>query len=267
VLLVHGTGATPGEIWGSNYGVVLPRLGYDTCTVALPMRALGDIQVSAEYVVYAIRAMSATYGRKVNILGHSQGPLEPRWALQWWPSLRSQVDHLVMMAAPNHGTIVANALVACSPACLQMKVGSRFLAALNAFDETPGAVSYTSIYSLTDELVQPAFPQPTSALAGATNILMQDLCPGRVVEHVQFAVDAAVFAVVMDAFTHPGMDADPARIDRRMCNETWFQGVDGKAGFRAVLSDWNTGWGNSSLAVDEPTLKPYVTAPQTSMTM
>ena len=263
VLLVHGTGATAEENWGSNYAHVLPQLGYDTCTVALPNRALGDIQVSAEYVVYAIRAMYAGYGRKVDVLGHSQGPLEPRWALKWWPSLRSQVDHLVMLAAPNHGTAVANAVVACSPACLQMRVGSNFLAALNAGDETPDGVSYTSIYSLTDELVQPAAPRATSALEGATNILMQDVCPGRIVEHVQFAFDAAVFALVMDAFTHPGSDVDPARIDRGVCYQTWFAGVSPQ-----LPNDFANGWNGGTLVLAEPPLASYATstAPPSSTT-
>jgi triacylglycerol esterase/lipase EstA (alpha/beta hydrolase family) len=260
VLLVHGTGATPGENWGSNYAAVLPKLGYDVCTVALPGRALGDIQVSAEYVVYAIRAMFTTYGKKVDILGHSQGPLEPRWALKWWPGLRVQVDHVVMMAAPNHGTAIASGALACSQACLQMRPGSRFLAALNAGDETPDGPFYTSIYSLTDELVQPAAPQPTSALVGAENVLMQDVCPGRVVEHVQFAVDAAVFAVVMDAFTHPGSPTDVSRVDRSVCSQTWMAGIDGQASFQALANDWYKGWpGVGGLATQEPAYKCYVT--------
>ena len=258
VLLVHGTGATPGENWGSNYALVLPQLGYDVCTVALPGRALGDIQVSAEYVVYAIRTMYTTYNKKVDILGHSQGPLEPRWAIKWWPSLRSQVDHVVMMAAPNHGTAVASAALACSDACLQMRPGSQFLAALNAGDETPDGPSYVSIYSLTDELVQPAAPQATSALVGAQNVLMQDVCPGRVVEHVQFAFDAAVYGVVMDAFTHPGSPVDLTRVDRSVCNQGSFPGVDGYAGFQQAASDWYQGWPSPSYSTNEPTLACYV---------
>ena len=46
VLLVHGTNVTPEENWGWNYGHVLPDLGYDVCTVALPSRARVDAQVS-----------------------------------------------------------------------------------------------------------------------------------------------------------------------------------------------------------------------------
>lgn len=260
VLLVHGTAVTPDENWGWNYALVLPKLGYDVCTVALPGRALGDIQVSAEYVVYAIRAMYAATGQKVDILGHSQGPLEPRWALKWWPSLRSQVDDVVMMAAPNHGTAIASGPPVCTASCLQMKIGSVFLAALNAGGETPPGPSYTSIFSLTDELVQPQAPSATSGLAGASNILMQDICPGRIVEHADFADDAAVFAVVMDAFTHPG-PADPSRIDRSVCSQTYFAGSNPQAGFSIALATWYQGWPAPAYSTTEPPLKCYAGGP------
>lgn len=255
VLLVHGTFATAQENWGGNYAYVLPQLGYDVCTVTLPYRSLGDIQVAAEYVVYAVKHMYGATGQKVNILGHSQGPLEPRWAIKWWPSLQSEVDHVVMMAAPNHGTVSADASFGCA-SCYQMRPGSNFLNALNAGDETPGPVSYVSLYSSTDELVQPA---STAVLDGGDNILTQDVCPGRVVEHVQFAVDAAVFALVMDAFTHPGQGADPSRIDKNVCLQTSFPGIDGSKDY----DDFTAGWpvAGQTFVLAEPALKCYVAGP------
>ena len=251
VLLVHGTFATPTENWGGNYALVLPKLGYDVCTVALPNRSLGDIQVAAEYVVYAVKYMYGATGLKVNILGHSQGPLEPRWALKWWPSLQSEVDHLVMMAAPNHGTVVADASFGAA-AAYQMRPGSNFLNALNAGDETPGPVSYTSLYSSTDELVEPA---STAVIDGGDNILMQNVCPGRVVEHVQFAADAAVFALVMDAFTHPGEGANPARIDKNVCVQGQFAGVDWTKNGDDITKGWP--FSGQTFTLAEPPLKCY----------
>ena len=186
VLLVHGTFTTAEESWSWGYGRALPRLGYDTCTVALPDRAMADIQVSAEYVVAAVRALAAASGARVHVVTHSQGGLEARWAARWWATVRDQVDDLVMLASPNHGTSVAAgqtlAGLSC-PACWQMRPGSAFLAALNAGDETPGEVSYTSLFSLTDVVVPQLPPPPTSALAGAANVLLQDVCPGRPVDH------------------------------------------------------------------------------------
>lgn len=226
VLLVHGTFTNAEENWGWNYAHVLPARGFDVCTVTLPNRSMDDIQVASEYVVHAIREIAARSGRKVDVIGHSQGGLEPRWALRWWPSLRALVDDDVMLASPNHGTAVDPGCPGPCPAAFwQMKPGSAFITALNAGDETPGEVSYTSLYSLTDELVQPAVPAPTAALDGARNILLQDVCPGRPVEHAAFAADAAVYALVLDALTHPG-PADPGRAGTAACAQLFFDGVD-----------------------------------------
>jgi putative serine esterase DUF676 len=50
--------------------------------VTLPGTGMGDIQVAGEYVVYAIRTMHAAYGGRIDIVGHSQGGMVPRWALR-----------------------------------------------------------------------------------------------------------------------------------------------------------------------------------------
>ncbi|CAN5764039.1 alpha/beta fold hydrolase [soil metagenome] len=157
VLLVHGTFTNDDENWGWNYGLVLPREGFDVCTVRLPNRSLDDIQIASEYAVHAIEVIHAATGRKVDVIGHSQGGIEPRWAVRWWSSARAAVDDLVMLAAPNHGTGAGgDGRSACFDACHQMRAGSAFLAALNT-DETPGDIAYTSVYSsFYDELVTPA---------------------------------------------------------------------------------------------------------------
>jgi hypothetical protein len=69
------------------------------------------------------------------------------------------------------------------------------MGALNSRDETPGDVSYTSVYTITDELVQPC---RTAELQGGANIKVQDVCPGRTVEHIEMVYDASVYAVVLD---------------------------------------------------------------------
>ena len=256
VLLVHGTGATPEDNWGWNYLPVLPQQGWDVCTVRLPNRALGDIQVTSEYVVHAIRTISERSGRKVDVLGHSQGGLQPRWAVRWWEGARAAVDDLITLAAPNHGTVAAAGCgaAACFPAAHQMKQGSAFITALNGTDETPGDISYTSIYSLTDELVQPAAPEPTARLEGASNILLQDLCPGRVGEHALLAADAVVYAMVVDAFLQPG-PADPSRFDPATCLKTSFDGVSGAPFFELTFE--NRRFPDFASTPAEPALAPY----------
>src|SRR2546423_7828619 len=57
VLLVHGTATTATESWPWGFGKVLPKAGFDWCMVQLPDREMGDIQVSNQYVVQAVRTL------------------------------------------------------------------------------------------------------------------------------------------------------------------------------------------------------------------
>jgi hypothetical protein len=102
-----------------------------------------------------------------------------------------------------------------------MRMESKFIGALNGGNETPGGVSYTSVYTLTDELVQPF---QTAELKGGANITVQDVCPGRVVEHIQMVFDAAAYGLVLDALTHPG-PADAGRVDKGLCLMATMPGV------------------------------------------
>jgi len=233
VLLVHGTATNTRDSWSWNYQRVLAQLGYGVCAVDLPDRALGDIQRAAEYVVHAIREIRRRSGRRVDVIGHSQGTLEPRWAVRWWPrSVRPRVGDYVSMAGPHHGVIAGDGCAAggsCWPAAWQMATGSMFLRALNRGDETPGGLSYTSVYSDVDELVQPARPAATSALRGGganvSNVRVQDVCPGRPVHHGGQVHDALVWALVLDALRHRG-PARPRRLPPDVCTRDFLPGVD-----------------------------------------
>ncbi len=54
------------------------------------------------------------------------------------------------------------------------------MAAQNRGDQTPGRIDYSSIYTETDELNHLA---ETARLAGAANVSVQSICPGRYVHH------------------------------------------------------------------------------------
>ncbi|MBV9411448.1 MAG: lipase [Acidimicrobiia bacterium] len=270
VLLVHGTGLTATESWAHTFAKTLPADGHDVCTVDLPDRALDDAQVAAEYVVVGIHEVAARSGRRIDLVGHSQGGLEPRWALKWFPSTRPLVDDYVSISSTQHGSLDAAGICAvgtCAPSVWQQRPGSKFLNALNAGDETPGDVSYTSIYSLTDEVVPELPPPPTSMLAGARNIELQDVCPGRPADHISILWDAVAEALVFDALDHPG-PADPARLPANVCLSLAAPGLDvsdiaymhtvalGNAAQTTII----TGPKSSS----EPPLMPYVLAAQTA---
>lgn len=228
VLLVHGTFTAGFEQYDWTYLSLLDARGYDVCTVTYPDRGLGDMQVSAEYVVHALRRIHAESGRKVAMIGHSQGVAVPRWALKWWPSAREAVADFVMQAGPNHGTDRA-ALVGLLPALgldalplsllpavfYQLASGSQFIAATNAGDETPGEIDYTAIYTgFYDELVSPVETAMVDAGLGnpkVANILLQDVCPGRFVDHVTIGLtDRLSFELALDAIGQPG----PANVER-----------------------------------------------------
>src|SRR5436190_11826336 len=86
ILLVPGTTMTPEVNFSWNYERALSTLGLPYCTIELPNRAMSDIQVAGEYVVYALRKMSKferhARARKVQVIGYSQGGMVPRWALR-----------------------------------------------------------------------------------------------------------------------------------------------------------------------------------------
>ncbi|MDR0183443.1 esterase/lipase family protein [Lysobacter arvi] len=224
VLLVHGATVNYQESWSWNYAPALTSMGYDVCGVDLPERGGIDLQVSTEYVVHAIDRIHAWTGRKVDVVGHSEGSVLTRWAVKWWPRLWDKTDDVVLLASPAHGTQVADLLCAlpCSAPAWQARPGSNWIAALNAGDETPGPLSYTSVYTeLLDELVVPA---ASADIAGAENLAIQDLCPLRPVTHAGMVYDAAVFRLVLDAVANPG-PADFTRLGPNPCSSQYLPGV------------------------------------------
>lgn len=229
VLLVHGTFTSGFEQYDWTYLPLLADRGFDVCTVTYPDRGLGDMQVSAEYVVHALRRIRAESGRKVAVIGHSQGVTVPRWAIKWWRSAREAVEDFVMEAGPNHGTAGLGTLTTLVPQLsggtiglpevfYQFDGGSDFMKASNAGDETPGDIDYSSLYSgFYDELVEPTYPVPTAGVdygldnPKVANILLQDVCPGRFVDHVTIGLtDRLAFELALDAITHSG----PASVER-----------------------------------------------------
>ncbi|MFI7361413.1 esterase/lipase family protein [Streptomyces sp. NPDC050149] len=258
VLLVHGTSSTGDESWGWGYAPALRDAGYDVCTVDLTNRSMGDIQESTEYVVRAVGRINSLTGRKVDVIGHSQGNMQIRWALKWWPSLQTKVDDAVFLANPGHGIGAGNLFCTapCAPALHQFSVGSNFLAALNAGDETPGAVSYTNLYSLTDEAIVPVTTAPVS---GAANVSMQSVCPGRTVTHFGFLYDSVAYGLVVDALSHSGT-VDPGRLPFGKCLDVNLPGVtlsEATAATGAAAANMSAELLNATKVWAEPSLRAY----------
>lgn len=227
VLLVHGTRVTAKENWGLVYLPSLTRMEIPWCYVSLPQRATGDIQLSAEYVVHAIRTMYARAHRQISIIGASQGGMLPRWALRFWPDLRLMVDDVIALAPTNHGSDANRQTCAgepCLPAVWQQSSDSEFIRALNSGPETFPGISYTNVYSHTDTTVTPNQDDSgTSSLHGGggeiTNVAVQDVCPTSRASHITLGLlDKVAFSLARDALTHPG-PADVGTVKALGCDQ------------------------------------------------
>ena len=234
LMFVTGTGASgeQGYLIGQD---AFEAYGHPVCYVDFPDFTTADIQVSVQYLVYALRREYARAGRRVAVFGISLGGLLSRFALTYWPDLRHKVSDLLSAAGTQHGTSVSgrcSATSPCLPANWQQIKGSKLLEALNAQrDETPGNVSYTTVRSASDESVQPQTGRrPTSALEGARNILIQRVCPGRTTTHIGTAVDSVTFAAFVDAIAHRGRGkrgaAKVSRFPDDVCDQPYAPGLD-----------------------------------------
>jgi pimeloyl-ACP methyl ester carboxylesterase len=222
VLLIPGTAENPRSEFSWTWEPALNKLGIPWCAVSLPDNGMGDIQTAAEYVVNAVRTMHSRAGRRIAIIGHSQGGMLPRWVFRFWPETRSMVDDLIGLAPSNHGTLTAVpvCVAACPASFLQQKAGAQFIKALNSYQETFPGISYTVAYTHTDEVVTPNFSENgSSSVHGGggqiSNVAIQQICPLDVSEHLAMGTyDVVAYALAIDALDHPG-PADPARIDRK----------------------------------------------------
>jgi len=233
VMFVTGTGVSGDTAW-LLVADAFAALGHPTCYVNFPANTTADIQVSVEYLVHGLRRQYELAGRKIAVIGISQGGLLPRFALTYWPDLRRKVGDFVAVAGTQHGTNLfsCSAAAPCEPAAWQQVAGSNLLRALNSQpDETPGRVSYTTVRSLTDETVQPQTgKRPTSSLRGARNIAIQDICPGRATTHVGAIVDSVTFAAFYDAIARPGKGkagaADTSAFPPDVCSHPYGPGLN-----------------------------------------
>jgi hypothetical protein len=220
VLLVPGTGLSGPENWDWGYRPALEAEGFVVCTVDMRDFGMGDIQVSAGRIVHAVRTMHAATGQKVALVGYSQGGLDIRWALKYWPDIRAMVSDVIGLAPANHGADSAAAICQATGACpasiWQMVPGSRLIRAVNAGGETFAGIDYTVIYSRTDGVVIPPAERSSLRGAGVANIELQALCPSSTLAHIGFPADGAVYALVRDALLRPG-PADAARVNPAVC--------------------------------------------------
>lgn len=273
VLLTPATTVNSDQNYSWNYEKALKARGIPYCTSDVPgvgNKNMFDMQTRAEYVVYAIREMRRTAGRKISVMGHSQGGQIMRWPLRFWPDTRQMVEEVIGLAATNHGSTVVR-LSMCSSPCAeslqQQRDDSNWYKALNSHQETFAGIDYTQIYSRSDQFVQPNLDSNgSSSVHGPgriTNVALQDVCPNNTTEHLGIGtIDATASALAFDALTHDG-PASPERIDRSVCARPLAEGVDpvtGPARFAAESAQVADQLNTAPKVSREPPLRCYVFA-------
>lgn len=186
ILFVHGYGGA-----ADNFCTMIGRFRADGWTdnelYAYDYSFITSFATDAEDIRDQVNKILARTGAaKVDIVAHSAGAVSSRYYIKNLGG-DSKVDAWVSLAGPNHGTDTADN---CSFApCLEIRLGSTFLATLNSGDETPGVVRYATWWSSCDETINPDSSVP---LAGANN--RQTAC----LAHFNFLIDPVVYSQVRD---------------------------------------------------------------------
>ncbi|MBC2879444.1 MULTISPECIES: alpha/beta fold hydrolase [Streptomyces] len=211
VVLVNGTFKLMAENW-AKLSPKLKENGY--CVFAFNyghMETDPIPQAAAELRDFVEAVRGATGAAKVDIVGHSQGGMMPRYYVKFLGGA-DKVDDLIGIVPSNHGTKNPLAIPAgytFCPSCLDQRVGSDLLKKLNDGEETPAGPDYTVITTRHDEVV---IPYTSALLTGPaerlTNVVLQDMCPLDPFMHDQATKDPVVHQWVLNALARKG-PADP----------------------------------------------------------
>jgi triacylglycerol esterase/lipase EstA (alpha/beta hydrolase family) len=195
-------------------------------TGAVPANGTGDLATSAaELGSFVDRVLAATGAAKVDIVGHSQGGMMPRYYLRFLGGA-AKVHALIGLSPSNHGTTVdgltklfelagtqelgtAGLGLVCGAACEEQLVGSPFIETLDAGGDTVPGVAYTVIETRNDEVVT---PYTSAFLSGpdVTDIELQQQCGLDQSEHLATPFDHVALRDVLNAL-------DPAQARPPIC--------------------------------------------------
>lgn len=219
VILVHGTI----ENQRSNWNAMSPFLANKNFCVFTfnygnsqfpngPFYGLDHVPDSAAQLkTFVDHVLSETGASKVDLVGHSQGGMMPRWYIQFLGGA-DKVENLVALAASNNGTTLSGitGLIGFFPdladqfvfswckSCQDQVEGSPMLQTLNAGGGTSPSVTYTNIVTKYDQVVT---PYTSGYLSGSnvTNIRVQDGCIIDLGEHLAISYDRRAMWYVAQA--------------------------------------------------------------------
>jgi triacylglycerol esterase/lipase EstA (alpha/beta hydrolase family) len=229
VVLVHGTFADMSNSWQAlspllhNHGYCVFALNYGAHggSEQIGVYGVGEIGESARQLAsFVDRVLAATGADRVDLVGHSQGGLMPRYYLRYLGGA-SEVRTLVGLSPSNHGTTLnglftlaqffpgSASMFGSCPACEEQAAGSEFLKELNSGGETRPGVRYAVIQTRYDQVVTPYSSAFLSGRA-VNNLLLQDQCPLDRGDHLSMPYDHIADADVLTAL-------DPAHPVRPIC--------------------------------------------------
>ncbi|MBY8877764.1 esterase/lipase family protein [Actinacidiphila acidipaludis] len=228
VVLVHGTFENMNDNWGgaspllADNGYCVFAFDYGGPSAGSPIQGTGSVEAGAARLSsFVDQVLAATGSSKVDLVGHSQGGMMPRYYLKYLGGA-ARTDRLVALSPSNNGTTLdgltefarqlgllepANRFLvgpACA-ACVEQEVGSDFLTGLNAGGETVPGVGYTVITTTGDEVVTPYTSAFLPAAPNVTDITVQDQCPLDASDHLEIAYDPIALTDVLNALdpAHP----------------------------------------------------------------
>lgn len=195
VLLVPGYGGDTASLLpletalrasGRTVRIVEPRDG-----------GTGDLRAQAERLgEIAEEVRQETGASSVDVIGYSAGGVVARlWVRDHGGAPVAR--RVLTLGSPHHGSSQAalgrDLAGGCPPACEQLTPDSDLLRRLNAGDETPDGPQWVTVRTNGDEVVTPV---DSAALAGALNLLVQDVCPTAATTHGGLPDDPVVLAAL-----------------------------------------------------------------------
>ncbi|MFE1317272.1 esterase/lipase family protein [Kitasatospora phosalacinea] len=227
VVLVPGTFENARFNWDSlapllkNNGYCVFAINYgDNGLTGSPIKSVAPVANSAaELAAFVDRVLAATHAGKVDLVGHSQGGMMPRYYLKFLGGA-PKVGTLVGLAPSNHGTTLDGLTTleealgtlgfsdflfgTVCDACVDQANGSPFMTNLNAGGDTVPGVSYTVVSTRYDLVATPYTSQQLSG-PNVTNLVLQDQCALDFAGHVRVAFDPIALTDVLNALdpAHP----------------------------------------------------------------
>lgn len=237
VILAHGVLANMADTWQAvspslvNAGYCVFALNYGGAFPTSFFNGTNPIERSAidEFGPFVDRVLASTGAIQVDLVGHSEGTVMPRYWQRYGRSVRlngrPKIRHFVGIAPATGGSTfygltplvdllgLRGTIAAACGACAQFIPGSDLIEALRDPAPRPGqqfsgetqpGVSYTMLATRFDNIVMP-YRSGFLQQPGPRNITIQDVCPLDYSDHLGMVYDPITIQLVLNALDpqHP----------------------------------------------------------------